>query len=147
MALFVWLQNVTQVFNQFVSQFSSRLELRRDRMLTKDSMAQVNPVGLDAIGWKYYFLFWSILIFLLVIIIWKFPETKLAQVPFPSFSVLSLMPRRNSRGRTLEEVALIFDGDNALGDATVDEHELEKGGPKGSIQHVEESFEKDKASL
>ncbi|GAA6016598.1 hypothetical protein JCM11491_006009 [Sporobolomyces phaffii] len=103
MALFVWLQNVTQVFNQFV-----------------------NPVGLASSGWHYYFLFWSILIVLLIIIIWKFPETK---------------------GRSLEEVALIFDGDNALGAATIADHELEKGSTsKSTIQHLEDS-EKDKVSV
>jgi len=40
------------------------------------SFFTVNPVGLEAISWKYYFLFWSILIVLLIIIVWKFPETK-----------------------------------------------------------------------
>ncbi|GAA5854758.1 hypothetical protein JCM5353_007620, partial [Sporobolomyces roseus] len=102
MALFVWLQNATQTFNQFV-----------------------NPIGLEAISWKYYFLFWSILIALLITIIWKFPETK---------------------GRSLEEVALIFDGDRALGNAAATEPELEKGFPKSSVEHVEDS-NKDKASF
>ncbi|GAA6059513.1 hypothetical protein JCM10212_006011 [Sporobolomyces blumeae] len=94
MALFVFLQNVTQVFNQWV-----------------------NPIGLEAAGWKYYFLFWAVLVVLLVVIIWKFPETK---------------------GRTLEEVALIFDAD-ALGSAKpVADAEIEKGSGKAeSIEHVE----------
>ncbi|GAA5944754.1 uncharacterized protein JCM15063_002393 [Sporobolomyces koalae] len=93
MGLFVWLQNITQVFNQFV-----------------------NPVGLEAISWKYYWVFWAILVVLLTIIVWKFPETK---------------------GRTLEEVALIFDGADALGDTVVNESQLEKGDKTQSLEHVE----------
>jgi len=50
------------------------------------------------------------------------------------------------RGRTLEEVAIIFDGDRALGDSPSSEPELEKGLPKSSIEHVEDS-NKDKASF
>lgn len=85
-----------------------------------------SPVGLASSGWHYYFLFWSILIVLLVIIILAFPETK---------------------NRTLEEVAIIFDGERALGDAAPLEPELGKGGSsKSTVEHVED-LEKDKASV
>ncbi|GAA5903818.1 uncharacterized protein JCM6883_001994 [Sporobolomyces salmoneus] len=103
MAFFVWLQYLTVTFNQFV-----------------------NPVGLEAGGWRYYFLFWCILVVLLVIIVLAFPETK---------------------GRTLEEVALIFDGENALGDAAPVEPELEKSSSpaKSNVEHVEDLEKKGSA--
>ncbi|GAA5954338.1 hypothetical protein JCM3765_004426 [Sporobolomyces pararoseus] len=94
MALFVFLQNVCQVLNQFI-----------------------NPVGLESSGWRYYFVFWALLIVLLGVIIWKFPETK---------------------GRSLEEVALIFDKDALGGAVPTEAAELEKGGSKSSVEHVED---------
>jgi MFS family permease len=53
----------------------------------------VNPVALDAIGWKYYVVFVCALALWLAIIYFTFPET---------------------RGMTLEEVSEIFDGKVAL---------------------------------
>ena len=103
MALFVWLQNVTQVFNQFVCQFSSRLELRRDRVLTKDSMAQVNPVGLDAIGWKYYFVYVAVLITFFGLFWWMIRET---------------------RGLTTEEAAVVYEDDDVKEAAIAEEKRL-----------------------
>ncbi|CAO2658432.1 Nn.00g061550.m01.CDS01 [Neocucurbitaria sp. VM-36] len=52
----------------------------------------VNPIALDAIGWKYYIVF-AILLVGITATVWKFyPETK---------------------GHTLEEMAVIFDGEDA----------------------------------
>ncbi|KAJ5163532.1 uncharacterized protein N7500_005362 [Penicillium coprophilum] len=48
----------------------------------------VNPVAFTAIAWKYYFVFLGCLVIFLVLIYFLFPETK---------------------GRSLEEVAMIFD--------------------------------------
>ena len=53
----------------------------------------VNPVALDAIGWKYYIVFVCALALWLVVIYFTFPET---------------------RGMTLEEVSEVFDGRQAL---------------------------------
>ena len=55
----------------------------------------VNPIALDAIGWKYYVVFAVILASITVVVYFFYPETK---------------------GHTLEEMAVIFDGADALGD-------------------------------
>ena len=52
----------------------------------------VNPIALEAIAWKYYFVFLSILIAMVVCVWFGYPET---------------------RGLTLENVAWLFDGDQA----------------------------------
>ncbi|GAA5896940.1 hypothetical protein JCM6882_007312 [Rhodosporidiobolus microsporus] len=52
----------------------------------------VNPIALDAIGWKYYFVFIGTLIFYLTCAVFLFKETK---------------------GLSLEEVALVFDRPDA----------------------------------
>jgi hypothetical protein len=54
----------------------------------------VNPIAMDAIGWKYYCVYvgWIFLEFLVVF--FSFPETK---------------------GLALEEIAQVFDGPNAAG--------------------------------
>ncbi|KAJ0267994.1 hypothetical protein COL940_013827 [Colletotrichum noveboracense] len=52
----------------------------------------VNPIAFDAMGWKYYLVFVVILIIGTVIIYFFYPET---------------------RGHTLEEMAVIFDGESA----------------------------------
>lgn len=56
--------------------------------------AFVNPVGLTSLGWKYYLVFCAILPVFLVVTYFAFPET---------------------RGYSLEEIASIFDGDEAYG--------------------------------
>lgn len=52
----------------------------------------VNPIALDAIQWKYYFVFLAVLIAMVFSVWFGYPET---------------------RGLTLENVAWIFDGDQA----------------------------------
>ncbi|KAK9236473.1 general substrate transporter [Lipomyces kononenkoae] len=54
-----------------------------------------NPVAMAAITWKYYIVYICVIAVEIVFVYFWFPETK---------------------GRTLEEVALIFDGEGALGD-------------------------------
>jgi sugar porter (SP) family MFS transporter len=49
----------------------------------------VNPIALDAVGWRYYIVFVVVLCVMLVVVWYFYPETK---------------------GRTLEQVAVIFDG-------------------------------------
>jgi len=52
----------------------------------------VNPIALEAIGWKYYIVFAVILIIIIITIYFFYPETK---------------------GHSLEEMAVIFDGESA----------------------------------
>ena len=56
-----------------------------------------NPIGMDNIGWKYYIVFCALLVVFLVVVWLLFPET---------------------RGHSLEEIAVIFDGKQA---ALIDE--------------------------
>lgn len=53
----------------------------------------VNPIALDAIQWKFYFVYIVTLAAMLPTIWFLFPETK---------------------GRTLEEIAVVFDGPGAI---------------------------------
>lgn len=52
----------------------------------------VNPIALDSIAWKYYILYICLLVVILVTIYLTYPET---------------------RGYSLEEIAVIFDGEDA----------------------------------
>lgn len=52
-----------------------------------------NPVAMDSISWKYYIVYCCVIAIEIVLVYFGFPETK---------------------GRSLEEVALIFDGDKAF---------------------------------
>ena len=52
----------------------------------------INPIAFEGISWKYYFVFLAVLIVVLVTVWITYPET---------------------RGRSLEEIAVIFDGDGA----------------------------------
>ncbi|KAL3419463.1 hexose transporter protein [Phlyctema vagabunda] len=52
----------------------------------------VNPVGLDSLAWKYYFVYIAVLVIECLVIYFYFVET---------------------RGPTLEEIAVLFDGENA----------------------------------
>lgn len=53
-----------------------------------------NPVAMEAISWRYYIVYICVLAVEVVLVFFFFPETK---------------------GKTLEEVAFIFDGDSAFG--------------------------------
>lgn len=53
----------------------------------------VNPIALERIGWKYYFVFVVMLILLGITVYFFYPET---------------------RGHTLEQMAVLFDGDSEI---------------------------------
>lgn len=59
----------------------------------------VNPIALAAIDWKYYFVFVAVLLVFGVTAFFYYPETK---------------------GYSLEQIAVIFDGDDALVRGPVD---------------------------
>ncbi|KAH7011271.1 general substrate transporter [Ilyonectria destructans] len=53
----------------------------------------INPIALDAIQWKYYFVFVAVLVAMILTVWFYYPET---------------------RGRTLENMAYLFDGEDAV---------------------------------
>lgn len=73
----------------------------------------MNPIALDAIKWKFYFVYIGTLTAMLPTIWFLFPETK---------------------GRTLEEIAVVFDGPDA-NHLAVDER-LFGGGKSIDVQSV-----------
>lgn len=64
----------------------------------------INPIGLQSLKWKFYFLYIVILVIECLCIYFLFPETK---------------------GPSLEEIAVIFDGDMAI---VADSRDFEKAG-------------------
>ncbi|KAF1961622.1 sugar transporter [Byssothecium circinans] len=78
----------------------------------------INPIALDAIGWKYYVVFAVILVFVTGTIWFFYPETK---------------------GHTLEEMAVIFDGPGS--ETVVDAPEILKNTTdgKGAVEKLEKS--------
>jgi H+/Cl- antiporter ClcA len=53
----------------------------------------VNPIALERIGWRYYFVFIVMLVLLGITVYFFYPET---------------------RGHTLEQMAVLFDGDSEI---------------------------------
>lgn len=64
-----------------------------------------NPIGMENIGYNYYIVFCCLLAVFLAVTYFFFPETK---------------------GRSLEEIAEIFDGPNALPNAEETERKMSK---------------------
>lgn len=64
----------------------------------------VNPIGMESLSWRYYIVFSCILAFVLVLIYFLFPETK---------------------GHSLEAIAVIFDGPRAETSAAREKHDIE----------------------
>jgi len=78
----------------------------------------VNPIGLETIGWKYYIVFCVLLVIFLAVTYFVFPET---------------------RGHSLEEIAEVFDGPQALPDTAGTERKLSKAGYE---EHIEERIDR-----
>jgi len=74
--------------------------------------AFVNPIGMENLGWKYYIVFCCFLVVFLIVTYFFFPETK---------------------GRSLEEIAEIFDGPAAA----VDSQDMEKERVYSDKEHKE----------
>ncbi|KAL1845006.1 hypothetical protein VTK73DRAFT_1348 [Phialemonium thermophilum] len=72
----------------------------------------VNPIALDAIGWKYYVVFAVILVFILITVYFLYPET---------------------RGHSLEEMAVVFDKTLAVGKGELAAKE-EQNAPKPQLE-------------
>ncbi|RSL80985.1 hypothetical protein CEP51_006162 [Fusarium floridanum] len=74
----------------------------------------VNPIALEAIEWKYYLVFIAVLVSMLVTVWFAYPET---------------------RGRTLENMAWLFDGDSAAATITTAEDAIKMS----NANHVEKT--------
>ncbi|KAL3459530.1 sugar transporter [Aspergillus heterothallicus] len=73
----------------------------------------VNPIALGAIGWRYYIVFVVILLVIIATVWGFYPETK---------------------GHTLEEMATVFDGDDAAAPSQLSK--LTRGGKKDTEEEV-----------
>ncbi|KAJ5018248.1 hypothetical protein K4K57_005678 [Colletotrichum sp. SAR 10_99] len=80
----------------------------------------VNPIALESIAWKYYLVFLAVLIIMLVSVWFGYPET---------------------RGRTLENVAYLFDGEDAEVGTGTAEGALKQAEAAhvGEVAHVEKT--------
>ncbi|KAH8690337.1 general substrate transporter [Talaromyces proteolyticus] len=74
----------------------------------------VNPIAMEAITWRYYILYCCVIAVEIVIVYLVFPETK---------------------GRSLEEVAVLFDGEAAFGGNDL-KKEIEKIEASGKEQYI-----------
>lgn len=72
----------------------------------------VNPIALEALGWKYYLVFVVLLAAWGFVVYFTFPET---------------------RGHTLEQMAILFDGDSAVPEQAVVLQE--KVARDGEVEH------------
>ncbi|GAA6009976.1 hypothetical protein JCM10207_007502 [Rhodosporidiobolus poonsookiae] len=107
LSLFMWLKNAALVFTQWV-----------------------NPIGLAAGGWRYYFLFFGTLLVLIVLIYFKFIETK---------------------GLTLEEITLLFDSDELVESTSLEgrkeaaDAQLKLGAKQRNVQHLERKLSEEES--
>jgi MFS family permease len=75
----------------------------------------VNPIGLEALQWKFYFVYIAVLVIECLVIYLFYVETK---------------------GPTLEEIAILFDGEDSHVGGTLPVMEKKMGG--GTVEHVQE---------
>lgn len=93
MSIYVFCQSTSLAFNQYV-----------------------NPVALNAIAWKYYFVYIAVQVLLVVFAYFFYVETK---------------------GQTIEEVSRLFDGKDAAELVAMEAMEQNKEGISGNAQHIE----------
>ncbi|KAK7992592.1 General substrate transporter [Apiospora saccharicola] len=79
-------------------------------------MAFVNPIGLDQLGWRYYIVFVVLLAVFLPLTWFLFPETK---------------------GHSLEEIAVLFDGPQATGGVARERSDADDKKILSDIEHQE----------
>lgn len=94
-------QNVAQAFVSFTNIHT----LFGSNEMTQNQW--VNPVALDAIGWKYYIVYLVLQCVYLVLIVLFFPETRCVTLPF--FVHGRSIDFDLYRRLTIEEVSVIFD--------------------------------------
>ena len=75
----------------------------------------MNPIGLEALQWKFYFVYIAVLVIECLVIYFFYVETK---------------------GPTLEEIAILFDGEDAHVGGNVVLGEKKMG--SGMVEHVHE---------
>ena len=80
----------------------------------------MNPIGLERIGWRYYIVFCCLLVVFLAITYFVFPET---------------------RGYSLEEIAVVFDGPADENDGAEKEEEAKTRRPSLAKSCHEERLE------
>ncbi|KAL3450252.1 general substrate transporter [Aspergillus insuetus] len=78
----------------------------------------VNPIAMDSIGWKYYIVYIAILVVILVNVWFTYPET---------------------RGHSLEEVAVVFDDLDRVGTAETKASEMGAADHREDVQAFKES--------
>ena len=70
----------------------------------------INPIALESIGWKYYIVFIVVLVIFGFTAYFFYPETRQETI-IPRDGIYGLIVI--TRGHSLEQMAVIFDGDNA----------------------------------
>jgi MFS family permease len=75
----------------------------------------VNPIGLEALQWRFYFIYIAVLVIECLVMYFFYVETK---------------------GPTLEEIAILFDGEDSHVGGTLPVMEKKVGG--GTVEHVHE---------
>jgi len=93
--IYIFVQSITVTYNQYV-----------------------NPIALQAIQWKYYFVFLGLQIFFFIYAYFFFLETK---------------------GYTMEEVAQVFDGKDAVEQVQLHAHDVVQDTEKSETVHREKA--------
>lgn len=107
----------------------------------------VNPIALEAVHWRFYFVYIGTLTLMIPTIYFLFPEVSIPMLPSEPPVRIARANQLNfqTKGRTLEEIAAVFDGDDARPDflGTWRSELGEKGDPNSltakDIEHTEKA--------